>query len=799
MNNTVTQTSDRASKIPVWLIIFLLAALVRGLYLYESSRNPTFYAPIVDSQSYDQLARQLAQGKPIAPEFFWQQCLYSFFLSAVYFFCNSSILCAKIIQALLGCVTCVLTYYLGKKLYGQTAGIIAGCIIALYGPLIFFETELLTEGLAVLWTIILLFILLNAAESRNAVLYLVLGICSALSIATRPNFIPFLLAALIWLIVLWVRQSASIKKLKPAMIGIIAGFLLAALPIAVLNLHTTGSFSILPHTGGVNLYIGNNPDFEAVSIRPGLQWQKIVDTPAKLGLHTWREQQFYFYKKTLEYIYTQPISFLKGLIRKTAEFISSREIPGNVDIYLFTRWSKTLNLLVWKIDGFGFPLGILLPLAISGLFFLRRKTPVPVILFCILYSASIIITHIEARYRMPVIVPVCILAGAALTKISRIITTKQWPNMIMISLFCVGAAFLCSIPGPFYSEKYVNYEAELHYALGGSLSKQGRIEDAIKAYSKVIDLRGDCIEAHHNIGLLLAKQNEPEKAISHYRKALELDPENAALHRDLGLGLFMLGKINDAVEHYHKAIKINPQNAAVYEYLALALQSQGMLDEAVSYYHKALTIEPRNAETQYNLGVTLQLQGKLDQAAEHYIDAIKIQPHLIKARSNLAVILAAKGRLDEAVDNFTEALKAQPDSAEIHNNLAYALESQGKLHQAVEHYRCALRINPDYLPALNNIANILVTYHDTNLGNINEALTFAERAAELTKYGAADTLDILASAYAAANQFDKAVTTAHKALTLATAANNNTLVDQIRTRLELYKQTLARSIEPKKH
>ena len=752
MNNTVTQTSGRLPNIPVWLIIFLLAASVRGLYLYESSRNPTFYTPIVDSQSYDLLARQLAEGKPITSEFFWQQSFYPFFLSAVYFFCNSSILCAKLIQALLGCVTCVLTYHLGKKLYGQTAGIIAGCILAIYGPVIFFETELLTEGLALFWTALLLLILLKITTGKNLFLYFAFGVCAALSIATRPNFLPFLLGVFVWLLC---RKNPDVQKGRLTLaVGIMAGFLTAALPIAVLNHRVTGSFSILPHTGGVNFYIGNNPDFDAASIRPGLKWQEIIDLPAKSGLHSWRQQQFYFYKKTFNYIHNQPLSFLKGLLHKTTEFICSREVPGNIDIYLFSKWSKLLDLLVWKIDGFGFPFGILLPLSILGLFYCRRQTPLAVTLFCILYPASIILTHIEARYRLPLIVPMCILAGAALTKIIQVITAKQWRNTTTIAFFCLGVACLCSISGPFYSEKHINYEAELYYSLGGSLSKRGQTDDAIIAYFKAIDLKSDYAEAHHNLGLLLAKQNKFEEAESHYKKALETAPENAPLYKDLGVAAFMLGKIPDAIEYYQKAVQLNPQNAASYEYLALALQSQGRFNDAVDYYYRALSIEPQNAEIHYNLAVALQLQGKLN----------------------------------EAIDNFTEVLKIQPDSAETHNNLAYALESQGKFPQAVKHYRLALQINPDYLPALNNIANILVTHPDPNMGNINDAFVFAERAVNLTKHSDAATLDTLASAYAAAGKFDKAAATAQQALQLALTAGNNDLASHIRSRLEFYKQ-----------
>ena len=67
-------------------------------------------------------------------------------------------------------------------------------------------------------------------------------------------------------------------------------------------------------------------------------------------------------------------------------------------------------------------------------------------------------------------------------------------------------------------------------------------------------------------------------------------------------------------------------------------------------------------------------------------------------------------------------------------------------------------------------------------------IRLAERAADLTRHQNPGILDTLAVAYAAAGQFDRAVTTAQTALALASAAHAGDLANQIRMRLELYKQ-----------
>jgi tetratricopeptide (TPR) repeat protein len=682
----------KSKKVPPELIVFLLAIFVRALYLYDSRSNPTFYAPVVDSMTYDLLARDFAKGAAMSEKFFWQPFFYPVFLSAVYFFCNCSILCAKLVQILLGATTCVLTYRLGKRLFGQSAGFLASCLAALYGPLIFFECELLAAGWATFWAVTLILLFLNAAESNRPHLYFILGICGGMSILNRPDFIPFFAAACLWLTILWIKKSIAAKGIVLKLAAIAAGFLLAVVPVAAQNYRITKHLSFLPTTGGLNLYLGNNPDFEAASVRPGIQWQKIVDQPVRLGLHTPARQQHFFYAESFQYIRTQPANFIRGILHKTLEFTSSREMPGNIDIYLFTKWSPLLGLLVWKVDGFGFPFGTLLPLAILGIFFYRRTIPAPVILFCVFCPLLIILTHIEARYRVPVVVPMCVLAAGGLIRVGEMVRMKSWYEAAVVGIFIAAAAFLCSAAGPFYSERNINYQAELYYGLGGSLEKRGQTENAVESYSKAIALDSNYVEAYHNLGLLLAKQNRFEQAIANYNTGLKLDPQYAPLLRDLGLGLFKQGKTKEALECYYKAVQIDPIDAKSYEYLAFALQSEGKTDEAIRYYNRSLEIDPANAEAHYNLGAVLQSQGRPEEAAKHYAEALRIKPDFVDARSNLGVLLAGAGKFDEAIVNFTEALRIKPNSAGLQYNLAIALDSQGRSKEALIHYHRALEL-----------------------------------------------------------------------------------------------------------
>jgi Tfp pilus assembly protein PilF len=676
--------------------ILVLALVVRAVYLYDASDNPTFLAPVVDSLTYDLNARDVANGLAMSREFFWQQFFYPFFLSIVYFISNSSIVFAKVVQILLGSVTCVLTYLLGRRLFGRRAGVAAGIIAAVYGPLIFFEAELLAAGWAAFWAVLLILLLLKAAEKPGLKLCLVLGVCSALSVITRANFVPFLIACAVWLMVVWFRQKAGIKRLALQWLVLIGGFGAVALPVTAKNYQVTGRFGFLPATGGLNLYIGNNPDLEATAFRPGEPWKGLVELPLRHGYKTADERQRFFYGRTWRYLREQPGDFLKGLARKTAELAGSREMPGHIDPYLFRRWSPVLKVLMWKVGGFGFPFGILLGLSLLGLFLYWRKVPAPVLLFLVLYPATVILTHVEARYRIPIILPMCVLAGAGIVKIIDWGRLRQWPRGIGAAVFCAAAAFACSMAGPFYAEKHIDYDVELHYVLGGSLANRGRTEEAIVSYRNAIRLKPDYLDAYQNLGLLLVEQRKLSDAAEHYRTAMALFSDEAALHEGLGLALFEQGKISDAVEHYNKAIEIDGQRASAYDNLGWALFGLNRPDEAQEHFNKSIELNPNQAVTHNNMGSLLASQGKIPEAMEHFEESLRLSPNQPRTLSNLGSAYSCLAEFAEAEGKFEAALRIAPDDADTYFNLGVCLQQQGRTTEAMEKFGRALAINPEH-------------------------------------------------------------------------------------------------------
>jgi tetratricopeptide (TPR) repeat protein len=218
------------------------------------------------------------------------------------------------------------------------------------------------------------------------------------------------------------------------------------------------------------------------------------------------------------------------------------------------------------------------------------------------------------------------------------------------------------------------------------------------------------------------------------------------------------------------------------------LRSQGKLDEAVWHLRAALAAKPDYVEARNNLAAALGAQGKIAEAIEHLRQVLAVRPDHAEARGNLANALRMQGKFAEAIDQYRRALAIKPDSTLTRYNLCSTLAMTDQVTEALECFREAARRKPDQPGPLMEIAWILATHPDPDIRQPAEAIHFGERAAALTRYQDASVLDALAAAYAAAGQFDRAVTTAQRALQWATADQAQKLAEQTRQRLELYQQ-----------
>src|SRR5215510_5412721 len=90
------------------LLVFALALAVRLVHVWQISRAPFFDMLMGDARGYDVWARQLAGGDWIGRDVFYQAPLYPYFLGVIYKLFGHSLLTVRIIQAIVGSLSCAL-------------------------------------------------------------------------------------------------------------------------------------------------------------------------------------------------------------------------------------------------------------------------------------------------------------------------------------------------------------------------------------------------------------------------------------------------------------------------------------------------------------------------------------------------------------------------------------------------------------------------------------------------------------------------------------------------------------------
>jgi len=742
------------SRRQVWIValLFLAALGVRLAYLADVADHPAFGTPIVDASFYDLAARTLAAGGEAAPRLFWQPYLYPRLLATVYA-AGGSILTVKVLQAVLGALTAVGTFLFGRRRLGFGPGLAAGGMVAFYGPLVLFEGELLAAGVAAFEAVALLLLLewagarLRPASGifRAAGIGVAIGLAAAVAGLTRPTFLPFLAVAVGWLAVRTFRgterntepRRVAWRRTVAVTAAAAVAFVAVVLPVAFAAERVTGSFSFLPGSGALNLYIGNSEELcETLTVRPGAEWGELLALPERHGASGYSQRQRFYRERVVDLARDRPGVFLGNLGAKALRFVGSRELPRNLDVYVWREWSGWLSILTWKVGRFGFPFGVLLPLAVLGVVWNRRRLGTPLLLFLTLYPLAVIAVFVSARYRVPLVPALAVAAaagGAALVEAVRERRRRRLGGMAAVG---VVGVLVATVPGPF-CEEGLPMKADLWRNVGSAQEQRGDTESAIESYRRALAVYAEASEAHRrdawavhlNLGRLKANRGEIEEAVGHYREATALAPQEGEPAYNLGLLLAARGEVSEAARALEKAERLEPRLPRVQLHLARTLAAAGRPRDALVPARVAVQRAPEDAEAHFALGGLLLNLGRAEEAVEELRRAVELgatpqirnelgtaliavgrpqeareqleaavaaDPQYLDALTNLGALLAMTGRLPEARERLGRAVEIAPRDAVARFNLALVLQELGERGAAVEQLRRVLDLEPDH-------------------------------------------------------------------------------------------------------
>jgi tetratricopeptide (TPR) repeat protein len=637
------------------LSIFALAGVIRALYFLELWMHPEYAWPIIDASSYHNFASTWVETGLRDSTTAWHSALYPLFLSFIYWLVRPSFFVAMAVQAVVGAITAAGLAALARAWWDERTGWIAGAIAALYGPVIFFEQELMSAGLTVTASTLVCWELVRQRPAASIRVGCQIGLLATATALLRPELFVGYIAGLTFQALPWLRSHP--RRLATAVLPAISAlmiFLACAFAVGQLNKQHTGSLTWLPLNSALNIYIANSDDLCAtLGARPGPDYDRLINLPKRAGFTTPDEINRFYYEKLYTETLAHPLGKLRNLAWKAAVLVNAREVSLDIDPYTAHLYASTLKLLLWKAIGFGFPFGILLPLAVGGLAMGKQPAARRLLPMLLIIALLLIVLSPASRYRLMLIPPLILFAahGAA----------YWWDQRRSIrpkhALVVTGLVLLQTVPGLF------------------------------------------CIETHdftaERFRLIGQQTRDPEQAREWLMAARLRDATDPRTHFFLGFHSWSMGNREAALAELDQALAIAPDYA-----MALMLKSDILADSnqhesSRQALQAAIASQPDLIDAQIRLAASFAREGLFDQALETIGAATALKPYHRGALATSASIQIDAGFPEPALATLEELLIDEPNAVELRVHAALAAQAAGDSIKARHHALEASTLAPD--------------------------------------------------------------------------------------------------------
>lgn len=331
--------------------------------------------------------------------------------------------------------------------------------------------------------------------------------------------LPFILG---WLFFMFHKESI-LKPLRYIAILCI-GVIIAVSPIIIRNYIAEKDFVPITALGGFNIYIGNAYGaygkyrlIEGVGTNPEDMIKNSIKIAEERTGRMMRPSEVsnFWIMEALRSIKKHGIGpFALLIAKKFAMFWNSYELPDIWDYCFFKQFIPLLNAPLFSFL-------LLSPLSLVGAYMSwpRRKEISLLYVFIIGYMFSLVSIFITSRYRVQVVPFLAVLAAYAIVEMPEVFKNYKSKFMAGAAIFLFSVIF-ARLP----IIERIDFETSYN-SLGIVLKKQGRLEEAIKMYTKAIQIAPNYPSPYYNLGLLYRDTGQTDLAVQCLNKAIQLAPD----------------------------------------------------------------------------------------------------------------------------------------------------------------------------------------------------------------------------------------------------------------------------------
>lgn len=562
----------------VWPVLALLPVLLLRLDWWTAfSSTPLFASPAIDEALHLDWARRLAAGAG-SPEIpYFRAPLHAWWLGLLVR-AGAGVATLRLAGLLCGLANLGLLLGLARRRLPSAALPWLLLLAGTSAAWIYFEPMLLIVHWLLLWLLISVGATLEAIEGGRRRWALLGGLAFGLAAISRPT------ALLLAPVLLWpgMAERGDLRRLWPR--RALPWLLAAALPLGtVARINGWPASGVLVASqGGVNLWIGNNPQADGRSATlpgAGAAWERsdaTAQAAAALGHRpTPGEESDWFARRAADWMRAEPGAAARLLLRKGAWLLAPGEGGSNTSpealaegAPLFGRW---LRLGWWPL---------LLPgLAGLALGFPRHRELRRI---CwsglLLYSGGLLLFFVNSRFRLPLL-PLLALPAAelALAASRRLVWTarRTWragsegappeplelrPGRIrlLVALLALPLlAHLATRPADAATSRDAarGWQA---FQLGNAWWRLQQPDSAEAEWRRAVELAPALPEARLNLALAASRRGDPAASERLLRDELAVDPTSAKAWTNLGALALDGERLPQAEAAFRRALRLRP-------------------------------------------------------------------------------------------------------------------------------------------------------------------------------------------------------------------------------------------------
>lgn len=272
---------------------------------------------------------------------------------------------------------------------------------------------------------------------------------------------------------------------------------------------------------------------------------------------------------------------------------------------------------------------------------------------------------------------------------------------------------------------------EEHRNLGVAFFRAGMLDEAVREFRRVTELRPDDLDARFQLGLAHLRLGKWREALVHLVVASRQGMGRPAIHHNMALALEKLGRDDGAREALAQALAMGGhENPRVHLSLGVLELRRGDFAAADVHFMRARPLYgTRSPEAVWfhEAAVASALAGDFEKAVALLQEGTASHPHAAPLHNNLAVALMALGRHEEALEAIQRGLRADPSLASLHRNLGDIRLAEGDALGALEAYQVAVRhraaLGPEVWARIGRLLE--------EQGDLDGAIAASERALSL--------------------------------------------------------------------